>query len=111
MAANSPATQQLLAVKLGSSYVENYTQRLLLSNSYTHEQVPLIVNRDQEVVAKVQDWLGGGCQCVWVIDPRARTVFVYHGHNEPAVLSGSDQLDSGGLLPGLGLSVAEIFGG
>ncbi len=66
-------------------------------------------DRAGEVQAKVQDWLQSGCRGVWVVDPRTRTVTIYHSRREIAVLVEADTL-SGDLLPSFSLSVAEIFG-
>lgn len=48
--------QQLLAITLASSYVENYTQRTLAPATYTHEESPLIINRSNQIVGKVRQW-------------------------------------------------------
>lgn len=66
-------------------------------------------DRASEVLAKVQQWLGAGCRAVWVVDPRTRTVSVYLTGNELAVLSGSDELTGGEVVPDFSLPVAEIF--
>lgn len=66
-------------------------------------------DRVGDVNAKVQDWLQGGCELVWVVDPQNRTVSVYRRDGEIFLLSDSDMLDGANLLPGLTLPVAEIF--
>jgi Uma2 family endonuclease len=66
-------------------------------------------DRASEVLAKVQQWLGAGCRAVWVVDPRTRTVSVYLTQNRLAVLSGSDELTGGEVVPDFSLPVAEIF--
>jgi Uma2 family endonuclease len=62
-----------------------------------------------EVLAKVQDWLAAGCELVWVVDPRTRTVSVYHSPRQAEMLGEGDRLTGGDVLPGFDLSVAEIF--
>ena len=54
-AAQSAPTLRL-AIQMASAYVENYTQRLLLSATYTHEQMPLIIDRQNQVVGRVRQW-------------------------------------------------------
>ena len=57
-------------------------------------------DRASEVAAKVQDWLQAGCSVVWVVDPENRSVTVYRSRNEIAVLTASDTLSGGDVLPG-----------
>ncbi|MHB1035677.1 MAG: Uma2 family endonuclease [Pirellulales bacterium] len=66
-------------------------------------------DRAGEVVDKVRDWLAVGCQAAWVVDPQSRTVSIYRGPSEAIVLSESDALIGGDLLPGFCLPVAKIF--
>ncbi len=66
-------------------------------------------DRATEVLGKVQDWLGAGCRLVWVIDPGTRTVSVHGSRSQGGVLSDSDELTGGALLPDFRVPVAEIF--
>ncbi|HUT36780.1 MAG TPA: Uma2 family endonuclease [Planctomycetota bacterium] len=66
-------------------------------------------DRASEVNAKVQDWLDAGCPMVWVVDPATRTVSVYRGRTEIAVLGATDTLSGGDVLPGFTLPVADIL--
>jgi Uma2 family endonuclease len=66
-------------------------------------------DRASEVIAKVDDWLSAGCRAVWVIDPKTRIVIVYHGSRNAVILTATDILDGGDLLPGFRRLVAEIF--
>jgi Uma2 family endonuclease len=66
-------------------------------------------DRAGEVLAEVQDWLEAGCRAVWVVDPKTRTVSVYHSPNEAAILAASETLSGGEVLPGFSVPVAEIF--
>lgn len=66
-------------------------------------------DRAGEVLAKVQDWLDAGCRAVWVVDPKTRTVTVYHSRTEIVVLRESDELTGGEVVPGFAVPVAEIF--
>jgi Uma2 family endonuclease len=66
-------------------------------------------DRAGELQAKVQDWIAAGCHVVWVVDPTSRTVSVYRGSHETALLTIADELTEGELLPGFRLPVAEIF--
>ena len=62
-----------------------------------------------DVLAKVQDWLDAGCRAVWVVDPKTRSVTVYHNRRQIAVLSESETLDGGEVVPGLRVTVADLF--
>jgi Uma2 family endonuclease len=66
-------------------------------------------DRASEVLQKVQDWLGAGCRAVWIVDPETRTVSVYHGRHDAAVMTADQSLDGGQILPGLRLNVGDIF--
>jgi Uma2 family endonuclease len=65
-------------------------------------------DRAVEVEAKSQEWLGAGCRAVWVVDPETRTVAV-HSNSGVTVLSESETLTGGDVLPGFSVSVAEVF--
>ena len=67
-------------------------------------------DRASEVLAKVEDWLGAGCEAVWVIDPKTRSVAVYRRGGAAVILKTADTLAGGDLLPGLAIPVADIFG-
>jgi hypothetical protein len=45
-----------------------------------------------------------------VVEPKTRTISVYRGRRESFVLTASDTLDGGELLPGLRIRVADVFG-
>jgi Uma2 family endonuclease len=66
-------------------------------------------DRAGEVLAKAQEWLEAGCRNVWVIDPRTRTVSLHRSRREITVLSDSESITAGDLLPGFSVPVAEIF--
>ncbi len=66
-------------------------------------------DRASEVNAKVRDWLDAGCRMVWVVDPATKTVSVYRSRTQIEVLTASDTLGGGDVLPGFSLPVASIF--
>ena len=66
-------------------------------------------DRAGEVLAKVQDWLEAGCRAVWVVDPHTQTVSDYRSRSEVTVLTNTDTLTGGAVLPGFAVPVAEIF--
>ena len=66
-------------------------------------------DRPGPVRRKVAEWLAAGSLAVWVVDPRARTVTVHEPDSDPRVLSESDRLGGGAVLPDFELAVREIF--
>ena len=65
--------------------------------------------RTTQTQQKVLEYLQAGTQLVWVVDPPRRTVTVYHPDHSARILRIDDELDGGDVLPGLRISVAEIF--
>ena len=66
-------------------------------------------DRASEVLSKVYDWLDAGCRAVWVVDPATRTVTIYRDSREAVILTSSDTLSGGELLPGFSAAVARFF--
>jgi Uma2 family endonuclease len=63
----------------------------------------------EEVDAKVAAWLHAGAELVWVVNPRPRTVAVHSGEGEVKILSATDELTGGTVIPGFACPVAELF--
>ncbi len=66
-------------------------------------------DRFDDVDAKVDDWLSHGCQLVWVVNPRRRTIAIYRSVRVTHVVGEADTLEASDLLPGWRLNVAAIF--
>ena len=67
-------------------------------------------NTPAEIDQKLREYFQSGTRLVWVIDPRPRTVAVYHAPGEPTrVLQVSDALDGEQVVPGFLLPVADLF--
>ena len=72
-------------------------------------------NTAEEMDQKLKEYFESGTRLAWLVDPKRRVVAVY----EPAefsrtgiptkILTESDSLDAGGVLPGFTVSVAELF--
>jgi Uma2 family endonuclease len=60
--------------------------------------------------ARVLEFLAAGTRAVWVIDPRQRAVTVYRSARDIRILTGTDELDGGDVLPGFRLPLPELFG-
>jgi Uma2 family endonuclease len=63
----------------------------------------------EELEEKIADYLNAGCQMVWVIHPKTKTITIHRPGAQPMVLRENDFLDGHDILPGFRCSVAEIF--
>ena len=66
-------------------------------------------NTKAEMERKLQEYFAAGTQLVWYFDPRSRTVTVYTAPDQFTILNESQTLDGGELLPGLVISLHELF--
>lgn len=66
-------------------------------------------DRYTEVEAKVEEWFNAGTLMVVVVNPRNRTVRVYRSLADSDLLTETDTLDGGDVVPGWRLPVADIF--
>lgn len=66
-------------------------------------------NTKQEMDAKLVDYFTAGVQLVWYVDPRISQVTVYRGVETSQVLKPPAELTGDPVLPGLSISVAELF--
>jgi Uma2 family endonuclease len=62
-----------------------------------------------EVLEKVQEYLAAGCQMVWVIESKTRTVVSYRPDGSAKVLREDDQLSGEDVLPGFSVPVRRVF--
>ena len=67
-------------------------------------------NTAREMAGKRADYFAAGVLLVWIIDVDARTVAVYRSPKDSALLTGSDVLDGGAVLPGFALALPDLFG-
>lgn len=66
-------------------------------------------DRRSEIAAKVDMWLEAGVLLLWLVDPDARTVSVYHPGQPVRLLHEDDVLGGEDVIPGFSLRVGEIF--
>ncbi len=62
-----------------------------------------------EVQQKVRDYLEAGARLVWLIAPRAKTATVYRPDGSARLVREPEHLDGEDVLPGLTLSLTELF--
>ncbi len=63
-----------------------------------------------DIEAKSIAWLAAGTRVVWVVDPKQRHVTVYRGRDDIQVLEADASLNEPDLLPGWGITIADLFG-
>jgi Uma2 family endonuclease len=68
-------------------------------------------NTVQEIDEKVALYFAAGSRLVWVINPKRRTAAVYRSPLEVRIVSESDALDGGDVLPGFTLDLSKLFAG
>lgn len=66
-------------------------------------------DRLTEVEAKVEEWFNAGTLMVVVVNPRNRTIRAYRSPTDSVLLTETDTLDGGNVVPGWRLPVADIF--
>lgn len=66
-------------------------------------------NSGQELREKVAHYLEAGVPAVWLFEPRPRTVTLFAANGAETVLTETDTLDGGEVVPGFRLPVADIF--
>jgi Uma2 family endonuclease len=66
-------------------------------------------NTPKEMRRKRGEFFSRGVSLAWEIDPRKRTVTVYHPDGTETVLGENDRLDGGEVLPGFSLELRELF--
>jgi Uma2 family endonuclease len=66
-------------------------------------------NTRGEMDRKLREYFLAGVSLVWFVDRNTRTVKVYESPENYRIFTESDTLDGGSVLPGLSLSVREIF--
>jgi len=67
-------------------------------------------DRYTDVEDKVVEWLEAGSRMVIVVNPRQRSVTVYHSRTDTVRLTEEDALDGSDVVPGWQLPIKEVFG-
>jgi Uma2 family endonuclease len=63
----------------------------------------------EEVEGKRIDYLRAGTRLVWIIFPEARTIHVFRGDGSASVLTETDEITGGDVLPGFSCKVSQFF--
>jgi Uma2 family endonuclease len=66
-------------------------------------------NTKREMTEKVKEYFAAGARLVWIVNPKLKTVTVFHSLTDIMTLTEKDTLDGGKVVPGFQIPVAEIF--
>jgi len=73
-------------------------------------EVLSVANTKAEMSRKRREYFESGTKLIWEIDPPTRTVAIYtSAQDQPRMLSESDTLDGGDVLPGFTLPLRDLF--
>ena len=73
-------------------------------------EVVSLSDRYKEIMDKIAAYLRLGVTMIWLIDPHQRTVNNYEpGKSAPTVIRGDQPLVAADVMPGLSLSLVELF--
>jgi len=67
-------------------------------------------NTKTEIDRKLHEYFRSGTRLAWIVDPRKRIVRVHTAPDQFRLLTEDQSLDGGEVLPGLSLSLREVFG-
>ena len=67
-------------------------------------------NPAEDILDKLEEYFHAGVELVWIVYPRQRQVYVYESPTQVHIVSHSDELDGGRVLPGFRLPLATLFG-
>jgi Uma2 family endonuclease len=62
-----------------------------------------------EVAEKVEEWLTSGCQAVWIVDPKLKTVTIYQSPTNVRIVAAGETLAGDPVVPGFSCAVNEFF--
>jgi Uma2 family endonuclease len=63
----------------------------------------------KELQAKMQEYLNGGCQLGWLINPQNQQVEIYRPEQAVEVLQSPQALSGEDILPGFVCEVSQLF--
>jgi Uma2 family endonuclease len=67
-------------------------------------------DRAWDLLDKIGEYFQAGVRLVWVVFPRQQCIYVYEAADRVRVLTRSDTLDGGVVLPGFKLPLSRLFG-
>ncbi len=65
--------------------------------------------KQEDLIAKVREYLETGVAIVWIVEPTFRTVLVYRPDDEPRLFNVREEITAEPHLPGFRVAVAALF--
>jgi len=66
-------------------------------------------DKASDLQRKVEAYLAGGVQTIWIVEPGTKTVTVYRSHQDVKILTADQELDGGDVIPGFRVKISDIF--
>ena len=63
----------------------------------------------EDVVERIGEYFAAGTKLIWVVYPTQRLIYVHESPRQVRILTESDELDGGSVLPGFHVPVASLF--
>ena len=63
----------------------------------------------EKVNAKLAEYFAGGVRQVWIVSAEHKTITIYHSPTRTEILTETDELVSGEIVPGFRCRVGELF--
>lgn len=98
------------------AFISNERLAQVKSTSYLDVAPELIVeivspgDTWSEITQKLEEYFAIGVKLIWVADPSRQRVHVYRSLTEIDILTATDELTGGEVLPGFRVAIAELFG-
>ena len=103
-------------VGIDVAYISADLAQLSPEDAFIIEGIPTLAveilspsDQQQDVFAKVRDYLDAGVPAVWIVETVFKTVTVYAPGAEPQMFTVKDELTAEPHLPGLRIRVADVF--
>lgn len=65
----------------------------------------------EEIIEKINEYFAAGTKLVWIVYPTQRLLYVYESPRQVRILSETDELDGGVVLPGFRIRIGSLFPG
>ncbi len=109
-------TGQTLSVDIDVAVFDESVVQKLNGESPYIVGIPLLAieilspsDKTSEIQRKVDLYLAAGVTMVWVVDTHFKTVIVQQNSHVPEMFANGSSLSGGAALPGLSISIADIF--
>jgi Uma2 family endonuclease len=63
----------------------------------------------EEIAERLNEYFSAGTKLVWVVYPTQRLLYVYESPRQVRILSESEELDGGSVLPAFRIPIATLF--